>query len=420
MHYQHIKVPELGAKLHIAQDGTLQVPDNPIICYIDGDGVGPDILPLMRRVVDEAVLRCYGERRQIHWLELYQGEKAARLYDGEWVPEETLDALRDFHVAVKGPVTTPLGGGFRSLNIALRQEMDLYANIRPMAGIQGLPSPMSNAASLDITLFRDCSEDIYSGIEWQADSPDARQLIEFMQGELGVTRLRFSDDCGLALKNISREGSTRLVRRALEFALERGRDSVTLVHQGNTLKCTEGAFKQWGFALAREEFGAKDHENGRWLSIPRPGMADLLIKDCLTDQAIQQLILYPERFDVIATTNRNGDLLADMVCAQVGGLGIFPAINLNEQIAIFEPTHGTFSRIAGQNCANPSSILFAAVAMLGHLGWHESAECIERALKLTIAANSTFFALSRHNALGAGLGSDEFARQVCRAMGDQA
>ena len=395
MQYQHIKMPEQGQHITVDEQGQWVIPSEPVIAYINGDGVGQDVMPVMRNIVDCAIKHCYKNKRKIHWMQVFNGQQAAKLYDGDWFPQETIQAVRACKIAIKGPLTTPLGGGFRSLNVALRQEMDLFVNMRTIRGFSALPSPLKNPFLTNITVLRDSSEDVYSGIEWQAGSIESEKMLDFLCEEMGVTRLRFSQDCGIGIKNISKEGSERLTRFALNFALNNNRDSVTFVHKGNVLKFTDGAFKRWGFALAKKEFNAIEHENGRWLKIERAGQAPLIIKEVIADNMLQQCLMNPEQFDVVATTNQNGDFLADMLSAQVGGVGIMPAANLNNDVAFFEPTHGTFERIAGQNKANPSSSILSAVLMLKFMKWDEAALTIENALENTLASGYVTFDLTQ-------------------------
>ncbi|TMN82707.1 MULTISPECIES: NADP-dependent isocitrate dehydrogenase [unclassified Pseudoalteromonas] len=395
MQYQHINMPKHGQHITVDEQGQWVIPSEPIIAYINGDGVGQDVMPVMRNIVDCAITHCYQNKRKIHWMQVFNGEQAAKLYDGDWFPQETIQAVRACKIAIKGPLTTPLGGGFRSLNVALRQEMDLFVNMRTIKGMSALPSPLKNPFSTNITVLRDSSEDVYSGIEWQAGSIESEKMLDFLCEEMGVTRLRFSQDCGIGIKNISKEGSERLTRFALNFALNNNRDSLTFVHKGNVLKFTDGAFKRWGFALAKKEFNAIEHENGRWLKIVRDSQAPLIIKEVIADNMLQQCLMNPEQFDVVATTNQNGDFLADMLSAQVGGVGIMPAANMNNDVAFFEPTHGTFERIAGQNKANPSSSILSAVLMLKFMKWDEAALTIENALEKTLASGHVTFDLAQ-------------------------
>ncbi|MCQ8876985.1 NADP-dependent isocitrate dehydrogenase [Pseudoalteromonas shioyasakiensis] len=412
MQYQHISIPSEGEQINIDGQGRWHIPDNPIIVFIEGDGVGQDITPIMRQIVNSAVAHCYGTSRKIHWMEVYNGEKAARLYDGDWFPQETIHAVRQFKIAIKGPLTTPLGGGFRSLNVALRHEMDLFVNMRPIKGYSALPSPLKQPEKTNIVVIRDSSEDVYSGIEWQAGSVEAEKVLDFLCQEMGVTRLRFDQQCAIGIKNISKEGAERLMRYAVEYALEHKSESLTVVHKGNVLKFTEGAFKRWGFDLAKREFGAKEHDNGRWLVIERDQQPPLIIKEVIADNMLQQALMTPEQFDVVVTTNQNGDYLADMLTAQVGGIGIMPAANLNNDVAFFEPTHGPFERIAGKNSANPSSSILSAVMMLRFMNWHEAAHAIESALSATLAANEVTFDLESHMQSSTILSCSDFAKKI--------
>ena len=412
MQYQHITVPENGEHILIDEQGQWHIPEHPIIAYIDGDGVGLDVMPVMRKVVDAAIEHSYGPRRKIHWMQVYNGEQAAKLYDGDWFPQETINAVRDCKIAIKGPLTTPLGGGFRSLNVALRHEMDLYVNMRTIKGFSALPSPLKNPFTTQITVLRDSSEDVYSGIEWQAGSVESEKMLDFLCEEMGVTRLRFTQECGLGIKNISKEGSERLIRYAINYALKNNSESVTLVHKGNVLKFTDGAFKRWGFTLAKREYAAIEHQNGRWLEIQRADLPPLVIKEVIADNMLQQCLMDPAQFDVVATTNQNGDFLADMLSAQVGGVGIMPAANLNTEVAFFEPTHGTFERIAGQDKANPSSSLLSAVLMLKFMGWSEAAYLIENALESTFASGQVTFDLAQSNHNSTTLSCKQFANKV--------
>lgn len=412
MGYQHIDVPPNGEQISIDEQGQWHIPLQPIIAYIDGDGVGQDISPCMRKVVNHAVDVCYQGQRKIHWMEVFNGEKAAQLYDGDWFPQETIHAVRQFKIAIKGPLTTPIGGGFRSLNVALRHEMDLFVNMRPIKGYSVLPSPLKHPEKTNIVVIRDSSEDIYSGIEWQAGSVEAEKMLDFLCQEMGVTRLRFDQQCGIGIKNISKEGSQRLVRYAINYALEQKSDSVTVVHKGNVLKFTDGAFKRWGFSLAQNEFSAVPHSNGRWLEIPREGLAPLVIKEVIADNMHQQALMNPEQFDVVVTTNQNGDYLADMLTAQVGGIGIMPAANLNNEVAFFEPTHGTFERIAGQNSANPTSSILSAVMMLRFMKWHEAANQIEHALQYTFLAGELTFDLQEDPHNSTTLSCSDFTQRI--------
>ncbi len=368
----HVNVPQ-GKKISVNQDLSLNVPDNPIIPFIEGDGIGMDITPVMKRVVDAAIEKAYGGRRKISWMEIYAGEKAARLYgDDAWLPRETLDAVREYVVSIKGPLTTPVGGGIRSLNVALRQELDLYVCLRPIRYFEGVPSPLKHPEKTDMVIFRENVEDIYAGIEWQAGSAGAERVIRFLQEEMGVKGIRFPATSGIGIKPVSREGSERLVRRAIQYAIDNGRQSVTLVHKGNIMKYTEGAFKNWGYELARREFGAQLIDAGPWMKLPQ----GIVVKDVIADNFLQQILLRPEEYDVVATMNLNGDYISDALAAQVGGIGIAPGANLGDRVAMFEATHGTAPKYAGKDNVNPGSIILSAEMMLRHMGWKEAADLL--------------------------------------------
>ena len=373
------------------------VPDQPIIPFIEGDGIGVDITPVMQRVVDAAVENAYGGQRQIHWLELYAGEKATRLYGPDvWLPEETLALLRDYSVAIKGPMTTPIGGGIRSLNVALRQELDLYVCLRPVRHVRGVPSPLKDPTKVDMVIFRENTEDIYAGIEWPAESDGARKLIAFLQDELGVQKIRFPETSGIGVKPISREGTERLVRSALRYAVDNDRRSITFVHKGNIMKFTEGAFRDWAYAVASEEFGARPLDGGPWLSFTNAHTGrEIVVKDVIADAFLQQILLRPEEYDVIATPNLNGDYISDALAAQVGGIGIAPGGNLSDEVAVFEATHGTAPRYAGQDRVNPGSLILSAEMMLRHLGWREAADLITSSLERTISDKIVTYDLAR-------------------------
>src|SRR5689334_6109524 len=360
--YQHVTVPAGGAKIAVKPDFTLDVPKNPIIPYIEGDGTGVDITPVMIKVVDAAVAKAYGGSRKIHWMEIYAGEKSTRLYGADvWLPPETLDAVREFSVAIKGPMTTPVGGGIRSLNVALRQQLDLYVCLRPVRWFRGVPSPLRDPSKTNMVIFRENTEDIYAGVEWEAESEPARKLIAFLQDELGVRKIRFPDTSGIGIKPISREGTERLVRAAIQYAIRHGRTSVTLVHKGNIMKFTEGAFRDWGYALAEREFGAQLLDGGPWMKIRNPKTGgDIIIKDVIADAFLQQILLRPAEYSVIATLNLNGDYISDALAAEVGGIGIAPGANLSDTVAMFEATHGTAPKYAGKDYVNPGSEILSA------------------------------------------------------------
>jgi isocitrate dehydrogenase len=383
-----IRIPEGGAKIVPGQP----VPDNPTIPFIEGDGIGVDITPVMQDVVDAAVARAYDGARELHWMEIYAGEKSTRVYGAdEWLPQETLDIVREYSVAIKGPMTTPVGGGIRSLNVALRQELDLYVCLRPVRWFRGVPSPLKDPSGTDMVIFRENTEDIYAGIEWESGSDAVRKVISFLQDEMSVRKIRFPETSGLGIKPISREGSERLVRKAIQYAIANDRRSVTLVHKGNIMKFTEGAFRDWGYALAAREFGAEPLDGGPWMQT-----ADgLVIKDMIADAFLQQILLRPREYDVIATTNLNGDYISDALAAQVGGIGIAPGANMSDDVAFFEATHGTAPKYAGQDKVNPGSLILSAEMMLRHLGWTEAADLIVSSLEAAIADKQVTYDLAR-------------------------
>jgi len=379
--YQHIKVPADGQKITVNKDFTLNVPAHPIIPFIEGDGTGIDITPVMRKVVDAAVDAAYSAKRRISWMEMYAGEKSCRVYgENIWLPEETLRASKEFVVSIKGPLTTPVGGGIRSINVALRQELDLYVCLRPVRYFRGVPSPLKQPEKTDMVIFRENSEDIYAGIEWQAESDSARKIVNFLVKEMGVKKIRFPKSSGIGIKPVSREGTERLVRKAIQYAVANRRRSVTLVHKGNIMKFTEGAFRDWGYALAKREFGAELLEGGPWMKLPN----GIVIKDVIADAFLQQILLRPEEYDVIATLNLNGDYISDALAAQVGGIGIAPGANLSDSVAMFEATHGTAPKYAGKDYVNPGSLILSAEMMLRHMGWVEAADLIVRSMESTI------------------------------------
>src|SRR5579883_1190320 len=418
MSYQKIQVPSTGKKITVNKDFTLNVPDQPIIPYIEGDGIGVDITPVMQRVVDAAVENAYGGQRQIHWLELYAGEKATRLYGPDvWLPEETLALLRDYSVAIKGPMTTPIGGGIRSLNVALRQELDLYVCLRPVRHFQGVPSPLKEPWHTNMVIFRENSEDIYAGIEWPADSDDAKKVIQFLQNEMKVKKIRFPEHCGIGVKPVSKEGTSRLVKRAIQYAIDHDRDSVTLVHKGNIMKFTEGAFRDWGYEVARNDFGGKLLDNGPWHVIKNPKTGkNIIIKDVIADAFLQQILIRPAEYSVIATLNLNGDYISDALAAQVGGIGIAPGANLSDTVAMFEATHGTAPKYAGQNKVNPGSIILSAEMMLRHMGWNEAADLIIQGMEGAINAKTVTYDFARLMKDAKEVGSAQFGDAVIQHM----
>jgi len=397
MGYQKIQVPASGDKITVNADNTLNVPDNPIIPYIEGDGIGVDITPVMIKVVDAAVQKAYGGKRKIAWMEIYAGEKATQVYDQDtWLPKETLEAVRDYVVSIKGPLTTPVGGGIRSLNVALRQELDLYVCQRPVRWFTGVPSPVKNPGDVDMVIFRENSEDIYAGVEWKAGSPEAEKVIKFLTEEMGVKKIRFTENCGIGIKPVSLEGTKRLVRKALQYAVDNDRDSVTFVHKGNIMKFTEGAFKEWGYEVARDEFGAELLDGGPWMQFKNPNTGkNIVVKDAIADAMLQQILLRPAEYDVIATLNLNGDYLSDALAAEVGGIGIAPGANLSDTVAMFEATHGTAPKYAGQDKVNPGSLILSAEMMLRHMGWVEAADLIIKGTEGAIAAKTVTYDFER-------------------------
>ncbi|MFO1427608.1 MAG: NADP-dependent isocitrate dehydrogenase [Steroidobacteraceae bacterium] len=395
MKYEHIVVPSAGAKITVNSDGSLTVPEHPIIPFIEGDGIGIDVTPVMRRVVDAAVAKAYGGRRRIEWMEIYAGEKANKVC-GTWFPDETLHALREFVVSIKGPLGTPIGGGIRSLNVAMRQVLDLYACVRPIRYFPGVSSPMQDASLTDMVVFRENTEDIYAGIEYPTGSQEVQKLIRFLQNELGARGIRFPESSGIGIKPVSKEGSQRLIRMAIKYAIDNDRASVTLVHKGNIMKYTEGAFRNWGYQLAKDEFGAAEIGGGPWLSFRNPVTGhDIVVKDVIADNFLQQVLLRPEEYDVIATLNLNGDYISDALAAQVGGIGIAPGGNIGHGLAVFEATHGTAPGFAGKDRVNPGSLVLSAEMMLRYLKWTEAADLVIKGVANTIAAKELTYDLAR-------------------------
>ncbi|AOV96676.1 NADP-dependent isocitrate dehydrogenase [Edwardsiella hoshinae] len=392
-----VVVPAEGQKISVDAQGKLNVPAQPIIPFIEGDGIGVDVTPAMINVVDAAVAKAYHGERKIAWMEIYTGEKATHVYGQDvWLPDETLALIREYRVAIKGPLTTPVGGGIRSLNVALRQQLDLYICLRPVRYYQGTPSPVKQPELTDMVIFRENAEDIYAGIEWKADSPEAKKVINFLREEMGVNKIRFTDHCGIGVKPCSEQGSKRLVRAAIEYAIANDRESVTLVHKGNIMKFTEGAFKDWGYQLAREAFGGEPIDGGPWLAVknPRNGKT-IVIKDVIADAFLQQILLRPAEYDVIACMNLNGDYISDALAAQVGGIGIAPGANIGDACALFEATHGTAPKYAGQNKVNPGSIILSAEMMLRHMGWTEAADLIVKGMEGAIANKTVTYDFER-------------------------
>jgi isocitrate dehydrogenase len=392
MTYQQIQIPSNGEKISVNSDNTLNVPDTPIIPFIEGDGTGVDITPVMRKVVDAAVAKAYGGKKHIAWMEVYAGEKATRIYGSDsWLPDETVSAVKDYVISIKGPLTTPTSGGIRSLNVALRQMLDLYVCLRPVRYFSGVPSPVKEPEKVDMVIFRENTEDIYAGVEWEAGSADVKKVIDFLQKEMGVKKIRFPDSSAIGIKPVSVEGSERLIRRAIQYAIDNKRKSVTLVHKGNIMKFTEGGFKKWGYELAAREFGATLIDDGPWMKLPD----GLVIKDVIADAFLQQILLRPAEYDVIATLNLNGDYVSDALAAEVGGIGIAPGANLSDTVAMFEATHGTAPKYAGKDYVNPGSIILSAEMMLRHLGWAEAADLIIKGMDGAIAAKTVTYDFAR-------------------------
>lgn len=397
MSYENIEVPAGAEKITVNADNSLNVPDTPIIAYIEGDGIGVDITPVMRKVIDVAVTKAYSGEKSIAWMEIYAGEKAVATYGNDnWMPAETLDAAREYVVAIKGPLTTPVGGGIRSLNVALRQDLDLYVCLRPVRYFQGVPSPLKRPEDTDMVIFRENSEDIYAGVEWEAGSKEVKQVIEFLRNDMSVSKIRFPASSGIGIKPISQEGTDRLVRRALQYTIDQDRDSLTLVHKGNIMKFTEGAFKNWGYELAKKEFAATEIDGGPWCRMTNPDTGkEIIIKDVIADAFLQQILLRPKEYDVIATMNLNGDYISDALAAQVGGIGLAPGANLSDDVAIFEATHGTAPKYAGKDQVNPSSLILSAEMMLRHLGWNEAADLVIKGIEGAIQAGTVTYDLER-------------------------
>ncbi|MCL4262544.1 MAG: isocitrate dehydrogenase (NADP(+)) [Anaerolineae bacterium] len=412
MAFAKIQVPD-GEKISY-QNGKLHVPDNPIVAYIEGDGIGVDITPASLHVWNTAVAKAYGGKRKIAWMEIYTGEKAAALYDGNFMPEETFDAMREYLVGIKGPLTTPIGGGFRSLNVTLRQVLDLYACVRPVRYIPGTPSPMRQPELMDIVIFRENTEDVYSGVEWPAESEEAKAIIAFMNDKLGKN---VRVDSAIGIKPVSAFGTKRLVRQAIQYAIDHNRPSVTLVHKGNIMKFTEGAFRDWGYELARDEFGAQPLDGGPWHTLrnPNSGM-DIVIKDVIADNMLQQLLTRTVDYDVIATLNLNGDYMSDAAAAQVGGLGMAPGGNIGDGVALFEATHGTAPKYAGKDMVNPGSLILSGVMMLEYMGWQEAADLIVKAMTKTIENKTVTYDLHRQIEGATKLSCSEFGQAVVDNM----
>lgn len=418
MSYKHIQIPTSGEKITVNDDLSLNVPNCPIVPYIEGDGIGVDITPVMKDVVDAAVKKAYGDDKSIAWMEIFAGEKSTKVYGAdEWLPEETLDAVKDYVVSIKGPLTTPVGGGIRSLNVALRQKLDLYVCQRPVRYFDGVPSPVKHPEKVNMVIFRENSEDIYAGVEWEANTEGAKKVIEFLQKEMGVDKIRFPETSGIGIKPVSKEGSQRLIRRAIQYTIDNDRDSLTLVHKGNIMKFTEGAFKSWGYELAVEEFGATPLDGGPWHSFKNPNTGkEIVIKDVIADAFLQQILLRPAEYDVIATMNLNGDYISDALAAEVGGIGIAPGANLSDRVALFEATHGTAPKYAGQDKVNPGSLILSAEMMLRHMGWKEAADLLIKGMAGAIANKTVTYDFARLMANAKEVSCSEFGKQMIEHM----
>ena len=394
--YKHIKVPA-GEKITVNQDFSINVPDHPIIPVIEGDGIGADITPVMMKVVDAAVAKAYGGKRKIAWMEVYAGSKATQVYGPDvWMPEETLEAVKEYVVSIKGPLHTPVGGGSRSLNVALRQALDLYLCLRPVRYFKGVPSPLREPEKTDMVIFRENSEDIYAGIEWEAGTPEAKKMVDFLIKEMGVKKIRFPNTSSIGIKPVSKEGTERLVRKAIQYAIDNDKPSVTIVHKGNIMKFTEGGFRDWSYGLAQNEFGAQLIDGGPWCKLKNPKTGkDIIIKDVIADAFLQQILLRPNEYSVIATLNLNGDYVSDALAAQVGGIGIAPGANMSDSIAMFEATHGTAPKYAGKDYVNPGSEILSAEMMLRHMGWTEAADLIISSMEKAILSKKVTYDFAR-------------------------
>ncbi len=418
MSFQHIRLPEQGERITANADHSLNVPDQPIIPFIEGDGIGSDITPVMQAVVDAAVQKAYEGRRAIQWMEIYAGEKATRVYgENEWLPEESLRAMEEFIVSIKGPLTTPIGGGMRSLNVAIRQQLDLYACVRPVRYFPGIETPLKKPEDTEMTIFRENTEDIYAGIEWEAGSEEVKKVIRFLTEDMGVTSIRFPDSSGIGIKPVSEEGSKRLIRKAFQYAVDNDRDSVTLVHKGNIMKYTEGAFRNWGYELARDEFGATVIGDGPWCEFKNPKSGKTItVKDVIADNFLQQILLRPKEYDVIATLNLNGDYISDALAAQVGGIGIAPGANIADTVGVFEATHGTAPKYTGMNKVNPGSLILSAEMMLRYMGWTEAADLVIKGMEGAIGAKRVTYDLARNEPDAVELSTSDFGQEVIARM----
>ena len=417
MTYKKIKVPKKGNKISY-KDGKILVPDNPIIPFIEGDGIGVDITPPMIKVVNEAVKVAYGNKKKIEWMEVFCGEKATKVYSKDtWLPEETIEALKEYVVSIKGPLTTPVGGGIRSLNVSLRQLMDLYVCSRPIRYFNGVPSPVKRPQDVDMTIFRENSEDIYCGVEFEANTKESKNLIKILKSKFDVTKIRFDDNVGIGVKPISKEGTSRLVKKAIDYAIDNNRSSVTLVHKGNIMKFTEGAFRDWGYELASNEYGGQEIDEGPWQEIVNPNNGrKIVIKDVICDAFLQQILLRPTEYDVIATMNLNGDYISDALAAMVGGIGIAPGANISDEYAVFEATHGTAPKYAGQNKVNPGSLILSAEMMLRHMGWGEAADILITSMDRTIGAKKVTYDFARMMDDADQVSSSGFADEMIKRM----
>jgi isocitrate dehydrogenase len=414
----HIQPPAAGAKITVNADASLNVPQRPIIPFIEGDGTGVDITPVMRQVLDAAVAKAYGGARRIEWMEVFAGEKATRVYGADsWLPDETVQAVREYVVSIKGPLTTPTSGGIRSLNVALRQMLDLYVCLRPVRYFEGVPSPVKHPERVDMVIFRENTEDIYAGVEWEAGTDEVKRVIEFLQKEMGVKKIRFPESSAIGIKPVSVEGSERLIRRAIQYAIDNNRRSVTLVHKGNIMKFTEGGFKKWGYELAIREFGGEPIDGGPWVKLPDTnGSGGIVIKDVIADAFLQQILLRPEEYDVIATLNLNGDYVSDALAAEVGGIGIAPGANLSDSVAMFEATHGTAPKYAGQDYVNPGSIILSGEMMLRHMGWLEAADLIVKGMDGAIRARKVTYDFARLMEGATQISCSAFGQEIIRWM----
>ena len=418
MKYKNIITPKTGEKISFDKSGKMIVPDHVIVPFIEGDGIGTDITPATIKVVDHAVKTAYGDKRKIEWMEVYCGEKSVNTYgEDTWMPDETIDAIKEYSIGIKGPLTTPIGGGIRSLNVALRQKLDLFLCQRPITYFEGVPSPVRYPQNTDMIVFRENSEDIYTGIEFEADSKEAKKIIDFLSNEMGVENIRFEDNCGIGVKNISREGTERLVRKAIDYAIEHDRASVSIVHKGNIMKFTEGAFKKWAYDLAEKEYGATSLDGGDWMSFVNPKTKkQIILKDIITDNFLQQILIRPLDYDVIATMNLNGDFISDALAAKVGGLGLAPGANIGDRVALFEATHGTAPKYAGQDKVNPSSLILSAEMMMRYLGWKEAADNILKGVRWAIKNKLVTYDLERLMKDATLLKCSEFADEINHGM----